>query len=599
MRKKYSIFGISILLLLAVNISVAALPVRTMDNTRLEMFDPDYWIEKIDEQNKVIMTLAEIQDYNREIIRQLPNVTYDLASFPAKFSKEALFKHVDIPFPKTRLFIRGKELTDEYIFTLRERLNLDAIKEVNEVKYGFTVKRANLKMFPTHDIISDAANDPAFDQFQYTAVLAYEPVLVLHQSLDQQWFYIYMYNCTGWVPATAVAICPDKESWLKAQQLADNQFLVVTANKIKLDVNLESPEVSELELSMGTILPLAPETEIPSLIDGRAPYDGYVVKLLVRNQRGELDHRFALVPVSKDVSLGYLKFTRQNVIRQVFKMHGDRYGWGGMLNARDCSSLVLETYRCFGFRLPRNTASQAKCPGRTLNFVGLSIKEREAMLGELGPGAALYFPGHTMIYIGKDQGRYYVISALGTFGNNPGDYQTAKSTRTRTVVINELNLKRVNGQSWLEALTVGKQFETIKFTDLDGYSKKQLIEDYANRLIIAERAIGKFEPSALMTQAEFVSVLTKIFKVDQQQLKSSKYYSPNREVDYQYLESVVIMLLKDNGLFKNSFKAKKVVSNILKVNETQEKLNKKDCLTRYEIIVILDNLKKYINQSKK
>ena len=35
--------------------------------------------------------------------------------------------------------------------------------------------------------------------------------------------------------------------------------------------------------------------------------------------------------MSRDVSVGYLSLTNEEIIKQAFKCLGDRYGWGGML----------------------------------------------------------------------------------------------------------------------------------------------------------------------------------------------------------------------------------------------------------------------------
>ncbi|WP_051033530.1 SH3 domain-containing protein [Acetivibrio cellulolyticus] len=632
MLKKYLCMCVAVLTVLQITLGVSAseqMPVKTMANTEIKMLNADYWIDKIEDRDKVIMSLEEIQTYNKEIMETMSNVSYDLPNFSEKITRKSLTAHVDISFPTAPCFINGIEVGEEYWDKLRAQINTAAIKDENEVKFGFTVTRTNLKIFPTSDIVSDAANDFAFDQFQNTAVLAYEPVLILHQSLDAKWLYIYMHNCSGWTLASNIAFSKDKATWLAQQKsVEEGQFLVVTGNKIKLDYNFESPELSELEFSMGTILPLAEQSEIPAFVDGRAPYDSFVVKLPVRNEKGEVVYKLALVPVSKDVSIGYLEFTRENILNQVFKLHGDRYGWGGMLNARDCSSLVLEVYRCFGFRLPRNTESQVKCPGKTLNVEGLSVKGREAMLDELQPGAALYFPGHTMIYLGKDQGRYYVISALGMYAEFPDGSKTANIIRTRTVVVNDLNVKRGSGKLWIECLTAGKQFEKTEFADLTGYSKKEEIENLADRFIVSGKNDNMFNPLGRITHSEISKILSIGFKVEQDKeyalstfrdlkdswcsgyagglakagyvdIPNNKMFEPNRLADFDYMKSIVTLVLKKNGIDTTTTEGSQLVTEILKVDESSYKGIKNSLMTRYKVAVIVDNLLKSIAELKK
>lgn len=609
--------------------AVSQTPVKTMANTNMSMFNSDYWINKIPDKDKVLMTLEDIEMYNKEMNETMQAVSYDLTAFPKTFSMDKLKEHVDIKFPTDPCFVSGKELGQEYWDNLRAQINIDGIKEENEIKYGFTVKRTNIKIFPTADIVSDEAIDLAYDQFQNSAALAYEPVLILHQSLDAKWMYIYMHNCSGWVSASDVAISKDKDSWLNEQKLEEGKFLVVTGNKIQLDCNFESPDVSEIQFTMGTILPLADEEEIPALIDRRGTYDNYVVKLPVRDENGELAYKLAMVPVSKDVSLGYLNFTRGNVLKQVFKMQGDRYGWGGMMGVRDCSSLVLEIYRCFGFRLPRNTDGQVECPGKTLNVEGYSAKGREAMLDSLQPGAALYFPGHTMIYLGKDNGRYYVMSSFGAFAEFPESPDKANVMRAYSVTLNDLNIKRRNGKTWLESLTAGKQFEKTSFKDLVGFDKKKEVEALADAFIFSGKTYDKFDPSGKITRAEVSKILSRGFKLEENKefaLKSfkdvskswffgytgalakegylnvpkNKLFEPTKQIDLEYMKSISANALKKNGLDTTTASGVKVLEEILTVYpEGSVKKIKKSSLTRYETAVIISNLLKTIDDLKK
>lgn len=631
MLKKYLCMCLVVMMVFQVTISVSAkeqMPIKTMANTDIKMLQADYWIDKIGDKDSVIMSLEEIQAYNKEMMKTMSNVSYDLANFPEKLTKKSLVAHVDVKFPTAQCFINGKEVDKEYWDKLKEQLNIPAINEENEIKYGLSVRRTNLKIFPTTDIVSDAANDLAFDQFQNTVALAYEPVIILHQSLDAKWLYIYMHNCSGWVLASDIAFSSDKATWLEQQKVFENgKFLVVTGNKIKLDYNFESPELSEIEYSMGTLLPLAEESEIPDFVDGRAPYDSYVVKLPVRNEKGEIIYKLGLVPASRDVSVGYMEFTRENIINQVFKMHGDRYGWGGMLNARDCSSFVLEVYRCFGFRLPRNSASQAKSPGKTLDIDGLSIKAKEAMIDELQPGSALYFPGHIMIYLGKDNGHYYVISALGMFGEFPEGMQTGNVIRTRTVVVNDLNIKRANGKLWIECLTAGKQFEKTVFEDLAGYSKKEEIEKLADKFIVTGKTDSMFNPLGRIKHSEISKILSKAFKVEEDKeyakeafkdlddkwcsgyagglakagyidVPANKRFEPDRQVDFDYMKSIASLIMKKNGIDTSTTEGSKLLSEVLSVNESPAKGIKNNLMTRYKTMVIIDNLMKSITTGK-
>ncbi|MEW6173396.1 MAG: SH3 domain-containing protein [Bacillota bacterium] len=420
------------------------------------MLQPDYWINKIPDPDKVIMTPLEISDFNKEIINTLPGKVYNLSDYQVSISRSRLTSLIQKPFPTGPVYIKGGQVAHEYYGTLKNLMNLSGIKDDNRIEYAFTVRRTNIRTFPTTDAVSEEPDDREDDVFQETAVLPAEPVIILHRSSDDQWCFVQTYNYRGWVSANDVAVGTDRGVWLDYRQA--KEFLVVTGSRVRLNQNPYSPELSELEFGMGSKIPLADPAEVPSLIDGQSPSGNYVVKLPVRDQDGRLSFKMALLPASSDVSEGYLPYTRANIIRQAFKMQGERYGWGGMLNGRDCSSLIMDLYRTFGFNLPRNAGEQEVTAGKTFRFDG-SIANRQALLRKLSPGAALYFPGHVMLYLGEDKGRFYVISSLGSYARFKEGEPKPKVIRVRGVVVNDLTITRKNGKQWIEQLTTGKQFE--------------------------------------------------------------------------------------------------------------------------------------------
>lgn len=278
----------------------------------------------------------------------------------------------------------------------------------------------------------------------------------MHHSADQQWYFVQTNNCAGWLPAADTAIS-DRETWLEYQD--EKNFLVVTANHLKLDADPLAPEISELEFSMGCKLPLIGATESSATQNLRVDHGNYLIKVPARNAVGQLEFKIAALPISSDVVEGYMPYTRANILRQAFKMQGDRYCWGGMLNGRDCSSLVMELYRCFGFRLSRNSEAQEISTGKTMSFINHNRAERENLMNQIMPGAVLHFPGHEMLYLGEKGGRYYVISALGSYARYKTGDSEKESVRVRSVVINDLSLMRGNGNQWLDELTTAKQLE--------------------------------------------------------------------------------------------------------------------------------------------
>ena len=157
-----------------------------------------------------------------------------------------------------------------------------------------------------------------------------------------------------------------------------------------------------------------------------------------------------MVPVSADVCVGDLPYTHENVAAQAAKMRGELYGWGGMLGGRDCSALVGDVYRCFGFRLPRDAAGLALLPGAE-DVSALSTEEKRAALCTLPVGTILYFPGHVMLSWGVEDGEPRCLSAAGNF--LPPGSAGGEPRAVNTVAVTPLTVVRANGKTWLESLT--------------------------------------------------------------------------------------------------------------------------------------------------
>lgn len=543
-----------------------AYEVQTMPNVTDDMLNADYWINKMDNPDKLIMDTSQIESFNREIIEKLPGTVYNLADYPVSLTKEQLTSYIDIAFPTDPAYIGTREVSGAYWQKLRRLLNLNDIKDTNPVKYGLTVKRSNLKVFPTADIISDDPNDTAFDLFQNSSILAAEAVVILHQSSDKQWYFVQMYNCSGWVPAADIALC-ERDVWLTYQN--EKEFLVVTGNSIALDNDPLLPEISEMEFTMGTKLPLVAKEEMPVTLRDRRVYQNYVVKLPLRGALGQVEFVMAPIPISNDLHVGYLPYTRANIIRQTMKLQGERYCWGGMLNGRDCSAMVLEIYRTFGFRLARNSSSQATSAGRTLTFTdSYSIAYREQLLQNLKPGAVLHFPGHEMIYLGKDSGHYYIISDLGSFAELKADGSGLQTVRVRTVTINDLDIQRASGKKWIECLNVGKQLEKSTFNDLADNPAREIIEDLADNYILQGVSDSLFKPEGKVSRAEFAAMLCRLLKLEPDQAAAEAVFG---DVSGKWYGGYVGALVKD-GVFAGG---------------SNGNFNPNDSLNRAETAVIL------------
>jgi hypothetical protein len=508
----------AILIVLLTQTSVYA-SVGTAPYVTDEMQEAQYWTAQTENAHEVLMTAEEIKALNRNIFKIPATNTCDLVNEPKTVDGIALAEQLSSFEITGTYFIGETPLAQEDIDEVRKNIKNPEAKRTQAVLYGLCTTRADLKAYPIADIVSDAPDDPEYDEFQNSRILVNEPLLICSTTEDHQWYWVKTYSCTGWVEADKIVVCSTRSEWLEAQD--PDAFLVVTAEKIRLEANNVTPALSELSLSMGTVLPLADNDEIPSLIDGRNRWNNYVVKIPVRNDDGSCAFKLALVPKNRDVSLGYLPLTYENLLNQMFKMLGNRYGWGSMLEAQDCSSYVMDVYSCFGFRLPRNTTWQKEMPVSKITVAEFTADTKKAVLDKLMPGDLLQFPGHIMMYLGKSEGRYYVISATGS-AVIPSENNTGNTvSRIRNVIINDLSLKRANGLTWFEAvadaLVVTRQMDesdflarSNRFVDIEGYWAEASINYVAARGLISGIDADTFAPDRPLTRAMLVTLLWRL-----------------------------------------------------------------------------------------
>ena len=414
-----------------------------------DMLNADFWVT--DALKDTVMTQSEIEAYNQTADKLLyddKGRAFALTDVQTTVSGDLVRYYTDHQVPQNPelFFVNGQATDRSFWVPLRENCNVAAVGDEKTVWFGYSVKRDILRSWPTDVFIAEEADDTFYDANAASECMPYLPVCVLNTSKDGDWYYVLMYGMRGWVKKEAVALCESRDEWMMRQE--NTEFLVVTGKEIRLTEDTYSPALSNLVLPMGTVLPLVSADGLPDEINGRATYGNYVTLLPVRGDDGMLYNEYALIPCAADVTVGYLPYTRENVLRQAFKLLGDRYGWAGSFNANDCSGMVHEIFACFGLVFPRASVTQQNATGmKRVDTSDMSADEKETLLDKTPAGTLLYFPGHIMIYLGKANGQYFCISSTGTF------VQNGIAEHVSNVVINPLDIQRANGKTWLENIS--------------------------------------------------------------------------------------------------------------------------------------------------
>jgi cell wall-associated NlpC family hydrolase len=308
-------------------------------------------------------------------------------------------KRSDIMWPY-RSYTKGvtfgsnlQALDTNYFDTLKMESNFEAFDSIGAS--ALTLQFSHLKNFPTHHpIFRDpqiAGEGFPFDYNQNSAIHANEPLYISHYSKTKAWVYVFTSYASGWLPSTSITMISNKhkELWEHAQQvriIKDSIALYDTHNNFVLNARI------------GMLLPLIKEKS-----------SSY--KLLLAVAGGDLSTAFREVTVDKenatDTPLTFNATTVKTIGNQLINQN---YGWGGLYEDRDCSSMLRDYFSVFGIWLPRNSFQQSLV-GKVVSIKHMSEAQKIQKIKEEGVPfqTLLYKPGHIMLYLGVQEGEIFVF----------------------------------------------------------------------------------------------------------------------------------------------------------------------------------------------
>jgi cell wall-associated NlpC family hydrolase len=383
---------------------------------------PEFWVAQLPDANKVVLDTAAIATLNERVARLDPSM-HDIRHLPASLPRDQVKGWIEklTSRPAKALFdVDGKSVTTASIDAVMDNAALAAIPAQVTPRYGMAVRRAALRGYPTDLRVFSHAGDTDIDRFQESTLFPGDPLVVVHTSHDGKWVFVVSPRYAAWMHADDVAYGDASAVFAHVDA---TPYRIVTGAKPMTVYTPEAPAVSELQLDMGTRVPL--DTSLPpdQPVNGQSPYTSWVLSLPVRDAQGALSFHPALLQRNQDSSADYLPLTRANIVRQAFKFLGERYGWGHAYNGRDCSGFVSDVYRSMGVQMPRNTRDQSISPGLTHTVYtdkdSHDARVKAAMALEVGD--LVYIPGHVMMVIGKIDGQPYVIHDVGGMSYKQAD----------------------------------------------------------------------------------------------------------------------------------------------------------------------------------
>ncbi|HUH56437.1 MAG TPA: SH3 domain-containing protein [Rhodanobacter sp.] len=396
--------------LLTLAFVVAPAPALAVPGVGEAQLTSAFWIGLQTQPDQVMLDSAAIAAQNAKLLQLDPSM-HDLRTLPPTLDRARVMGWIKplSTLPTHPLYdVNGKPVPASALQAIADNAALEAIPARQKTRYGLVVRRAALRGFPTALRVFSARGDTDIDRFQETAEFAGTPVVIAHTSADGQWLFVVSPRYAAWTEKENVA----EGSATQVFGYADKTpYRVVTGASVRTVFTPEQPALSQLQLDMGTRVPLLTGLPPDQPVNGQAPSTSHVLELPLRDADGKLQFAPALLQKNTDTTADYLPLTRANLIRQAFKFLGERYGWGHAYDGRDCSGFAADVYRSMGVLMPRNTGRQAISPALAHRvFTDKdSHADRLAAAHALQAGDLVYIPGHVMLVLGQFNGQPYVI----------------------------------------------------------------------------------------------------------------------------------------------------------------------------------------------
>jgi len=268
------------------------------------------------------------------------------------------------------------EMYENSNFSKYATLNLKAI----------TLKETDIRAFPT---IKPLLRDPKqagegfpFDYMQNSTVHANKPILLSHYSKDKEWAYIFTSFTSGWIKTSELVILDKKHTnyWQKAQQ--------VKITKEDIPIHTASGKFL-FKSKIGMMFALIEE-------------DKKTYTILTVSSYKDSKPLFEQSKILKTIaSRNLLKLDDKNLNNIINEVSKTNYGWGGIYNQRDCSSMLRDLYAPFGIWLPRNSYRQSLV-GKVISLKNLNDKEKIKLIKTTAIPfqTLLYKKGHIVLYVG-------------------------------------------------------------------------------------------------------------------------------------------------------------------------------------------------------
>ncbi len=433
----------------------------TLPGTLPEMRNPSYWIDRMKNPDEVILTPTAIKAMNESYKKRmkapdpfkgvdpdfLPNMDelhrwlgrfitmpdiYNMT--PAQIAdivREEISNEIDFMTGKySRLHLGieelgrkfgnslGVEYSDRDLDDLKKEMALDFVRDDITILEGITICDARLRVVPTIRVEQIGLIENGkfrWDLWNTNIIRIGTPVTVLHTSKTGAYLFVLSNAGYGWVRSENIAF-GKKAEIKKFREPAD--FAVCTGDFVPFYSDESCRYVSGW-FRMGDRLPLASEDN-PGMIN--AP---------VRKMNGQFEIEQAWLAKDADVHVGYLPYTRRNIVETALKLLDNPYDLSMAWYGRNHETTDIDIFACFGFELPLY-AELFSFYGSDTRVVHPEVGREEQYKAILANDPFVTIlncsTGHNQLFLGEYNGVPIVLDQLG-YGYTDNNGKTVEISR--------------------------------------------------------------------------------------------------------------------------------------------------------------------------
>ena len=430
----------------------------TIPGTLPEMRDPSYWISKLENPEKVIMTTAQIQARNSEFFKRMNNfstldsnlrkqITQELASRPGLISSKPNLNSMsgedisslttdmvdkEIKFLTRRRFgnILGNEYSPAEIKSVQDEMAFTAIPKQIKVQTGISVSDTRLRIVPETRFDFVGYNGLAgWDMWNFDIVPIGSHIEILHASKSGGSLFVLTEKGLGWINSQDVALCSVEEL---NKYLNDKNFVICTGDRIPYYSDANCRFASGW-FRMGDRLPVKNN-------------NARLVQVPTRMMNGNLLIQEAWLATDADVSKGYLPYTRKNIVNQVFKLQDNLYDWTGGFFGRDHATQLRDIFAVFGFKLPQ-MGGMISAYNANPKFIypkeGKEAQYKAILANDPFTTIQTCSSGHSQLYLGNYKGEPIVFDTHGyRFNDKNGTELTIRRANVGNMAFPDYFLKQ-------------------------------------------------------------------------------------------------------------------------------------------------------------